>query len=140
MNWENSAVGLHKNNKEEQLCTNIQAQMPIYKEENEMNSMRKEHKQSRGWLGKYAELRREYLIKHRRGTYGVLLGEGKLTEHLEKIEEEAQEMLANILSRAVKEQRITEELKARDSLLWVQKMNQAKASAEEFVLREVVYR
>ena len=102
--------------------------------------MEKESKQSRVWLGKYAELRREYLIKHRRGTYGVLLGEGKLTEHLEKIEEEAQEMLANILSRAVKEQGITEELKARDPLLWVQKMNQAKASAEEVVLREVVYR
>ena len=114
--------------------------MPIYKEENEMNSMTTESKQPRGWLGKYAELRREYLIKHRRGTYGVLLGEGKLPAHLEKIEEEAQEMLANILSRAVKEQGITEKLKARDPLLWVQKMNQAKASAEEVVLREVVYR
>ena len=114
--------------------------MPIYKEENEMNSMRRETKQSHVWLGKYAELRREYLIKHRRGTYGLLLGEGKLTAHLEKIEEEAQEMLANILPRAVKEQGITEELKARDPLLWVQKMNQAKASTEEFVLREVIYR
>ncbi|MBQ8214345.1 MAG: TnpV protein [Clostridia bacterium] len=48
--------------------------------------------------------------------------------------------MANILSRAVKEQRITEELKARDPLLWVQKMNQAKESAEEVVLCEVVYR
>ena len=114
--------------------------MPIYNEENRMDFMQKESKQSRAWLGKYAELRREYLIKHRRGTYGVLLGEGKLPAHLGKIEEEAQEMLANILSRAVKEQMITEELKARDPLLWVQKMNQAKASAEEFVLREVVYR
>ena len=53
---------------------------------------------------------------------------------------EAQEMLANILSRAIKEQRIIEELKARDPLLWVQRMNQAKASAEEVVLCEVVYR
>ena len=114
--------------------------MQIYNKENRMDFMQKNSKQSRGCLGKYAELRREYLIKHRRGTYGVLLGEGKLPEHLEKIEEEAQEMLANILSRAVKEQMITEELKARDPLLWVQKMNQAKESAEEFVLCEVVYR
>ena len=114
--------------------------MPIYKEENGTNFMRNESKQSRVWLGKYAELRHEYLKKYRRGTYGVLLGEGKLPAHLEKIEEEAQEMLANILSRAVKEQGITEKLKARDPLLWVQKMNQAKASAEEVVLREVVYR
>ena len=66
--------------------------MPINNEENGMDFMRNESKQSRVWLGKYAELRREYLIKHRRGTYGVLLGEGKLTEHLGKIEEEAQEI------------------------------------------------
>ena len=114
--------------------------MQIYKEENEMNSMRKEHKQSRVWLGKYAELRREYLIKHRRSTYAALLCEEKLSTHLEKIEAEAQEFLANILSRVVKEQGITEELKARDPLLWVQRMNQAKANAEEVVLRKMVYR
>ena len=73
-------------------------------------------------------------------AYVALLCEEKLSTHLEKIEEEAQEMLANILSRAVKEQGSTEELKARDPLLWVQKMNQAKANAEEVVLREMVYR
>ena len=91
-------------------------------------------------LGKYAMLRRDYLVKHRRGTYGVLLGNGKLTEHLSEIEQEANELLSDILCRAVKEQGITEKLKARDPLLWVQKMNQAKASAEEFVLSEVIYR
>ena len=114
--------------------------MPTYREENEMNFMPKERKESRVWLGKYAELRREYLIKHRRSTYITLLCEEKLSTHLEEIEEEAQEMLADILSRVVKEQGITEELKAKEPLLWVQKMNQAKESAEEFVLREVVYR
>ena len=114
--------------------------MPIYKEENGTNFMRNESKQSRVWLGKYAELRREYLIKHRRSTYVALLCEEKLSTHLEKIEAEAQEILANILSRVVKEQGITEELKARDPLLWVQRMNQAKANAEEVVLREMVYR
>ena len=45
--------------------------MPIYNEENRMGFMQKNSKQSRVWHGKYAELRREYLIKHRRGTYGV---------------------------------------------------------------------
>ena len=91
-------------------------------------------------LGKYAMMRRDYLVKHRRGTYGVLLGNGKLTEHLAEIEQEANELLSEIVCRAVKEQRITEELKAKEPLLWVQKMNQAKASAEEFVLSEVIYR
>lgn len=91
-------------------------------------------------LGKYAMLRRDDLVKHRRGTFGVLLGNGKLTEHLAEIKREAKELLADILSRVVKEQGITEELKASDPLLWVQRMNQPKASAEEFVLSEVIYR
>ena len=91
-------------------------------------------------LGKYAMLRRDYLVKHRRGTYGVLLGNGKLTEHLAEIEQEANELLSQIVCRAVKDLEITEELKAKDPLLWVQKMNQVKESAEEFVLSEVIYR
>ena len=91
-------------------------------------------------LGKYAMMRRDYLVKHRRGTYGVLLGNGKLTEHLEEIEQEANELLSEIVCRAVKEQGITGELKASNPLLWVQKMNQTKASSEEFVLSEVIYR
>ena len=34
---------------------------------------------------------------------------------------------------------IDENLKASNPLLWAQEMNNCKASAEEFVLREVVY-
>ena len=34
---------------------------------------------------------------------------------------------------------IDEDLKARDMLRWVAEMNNIKASAEEIVLREVVY-
>ena len=38
-------------------------------------------------LGKYAELRRQYLIKHRRVLYINLKTSGKLAEHLAEIEE-----------------------------------------------------
>ena len=35
---------------------------------------------------------------------------------------------------------ITEELKATDQMRWVQEMNNVRACAEEFVLREVIYK
>lgn len=34
---------------------------------------------------------------------------------------------------------VTEELKAENQMLWVRKMNNVQAMAEEIVLREVVY-
>ena len=40
-------------------------------------------------LGKYAELRREYLKKRRRVLYTNLKTSGKLTEHLAEIEQTA---------------------------------------------------
>ena len=36
-------------------------------------------------------------------------------------------------------QGVTEELKAQDQMKWVRLMNNVKASAEEIVMREIVY-
>ena len=89
-------------------------------------------------LGKHANLRLDFMKKHRRGTYTTLLTEGRLNEYLHKIDLEANEMLEIIIPRLSAEGGIDEDLKARDMLCWVAEMNNIKASAEEIVLREVV--
>ena len=43
------------------------------------------------------------------------------------------------IARLIAERGVDENLKARDMLRWVAEMNNIKASAEEIVLREVVY-
>ena len=48
-------------------------------------------------------------------------------------------MLETIISRLAAERGIDDSLKARDMLRWVTEMNNIKASAEEIVLREVIY-
>ena len=48
-------------------------------------------------------------------------------------------MIATYSDYATAERGIDENLKARDMLRWVAEMNNIKASAEEIVLREVVY-
>ena len=44
------------------------------------------------------------------------------------------------MARLADERGITEKLKAADQMRWVQEMNNIKASVEEIILREVVYR
>ena len=65
-------------------------------------------------LGKYAELRREYLKKHRRVLYTNLKTSGKLTEHLAEIEQTAREMVEQTVAQMARAEGVTEELKATD--------------------------
>ena len=90
-------------------------------------------------IGKYGKLRRDYLKKHRCGTYTTLLTSCTLNQHLYETEQEARRQIELTLSRLVKERGITEELKATDPLRWTQKMNNAKHDAEEIVLSEIIY-
>ena len=90
-------------------------------------------------LGKYANLRLEFMKKHRRGTYTTLLTEGRLNEYLHEIDVQAHEMFDDIIPRLAQERGIDENLKAHNPLQWAAKMNNIKASAEEIILQEVVY-
>ena len=90
-------------------------------------------------IGKYGRLHLEYLKAHRKGRYTNLLSEGTLNQRLNEIDVEAKQVLESIISRLVTERGIDENLKALDMLCWVAEMNNLKATAEEIVLREVVY-
>ena len=90
-------------------------------------------------IGKYGIMRLDYLIKHRRGTYTTLLTSCTLNQHLYDTEQDAKRQIDLTLSRLAKERGITEELKATDPIRWAQEMNNAKQSAEEMVLNEIIY-
>ena len=91
-------------------------------------------------LGKYANLRLDFIKKHRKGRYTTLLTEGRLNEYLHAIDIRAHEMLDTIIPRLAQERGIDEVLKAQNALQWVAEMNNIKACAEEIVLKEVVYK
>ena len=90
-------------------------------------------------LGKYANLRLEFMKKHRRGTYTTLLTEGRLNEYLHAIDLQAHAMLDDIIPRLAQERGIDEILKAHNALQWTAEMNSIKASAEEIIFQEVIY-
>ena len=90
-------------------------------------------------IGKYGLLHRDYIKQHKRGTYTTLLTEGRLNAHLHEIDVQAASMVEAIVANLARERGIDEELKASNALKWIAEMNSIKASAEEIVLREVVY-
>ncbi len=97
-------------------------------------------KQTDYHIGKYGQMRLDFLKKHRRGTYTTLLTECRLTEHLSDMDQKARSQVEILTAEFAKQRGIDENLKAANSLLWVQEMNNCKASAEEVVLQEIVCR
>ena len=91
-------------------------------------------------IGKYGNLHLEFIEKHRKGRYNILLIEGKLNEYLHNIDIEAHEQVERIIERMTEQSGVNETLKASSPLRWVQMMNNIKATAEEIVFAEVVYR
>ena len=90
-------------------------------------------------LGKYGLLRQRYLEENRPGLYTRLMLSGKLMEHLQEIEQTAQNRLESLMSHLSMQSSVTEELKAQDQLAWVQRMNALQAQAEEMILSELIY-
>ena len=90
-------------------------------------------------IGKFGHMRCEYLKEFKHGYYMELLLGGKLNEYLHEVDEECYEMLDQLVEQMKEKQGVTEQLKAENQMLWVGKMNNIIACAEEIVVREVVY-
>ena len=65
---------------------------------------------------------------------------GRLEPHLREIDRQAREQVDRTLAALKKQNNVTEELKARDQMAWVQAVNSLTAIAEEAVLQEIVYK
>lgn len=89
-------------------------------------------------IGRYGRMRKKYLKEHQPDTFALMLMENTLTQHLIDINRQANEQIDLITSQLAQAEGVTEELKARDQLGWIQAMNSCKARAEEQVINEIV--
>ena len=89
--------------------------------------------------GKYASLRQKYLKEHRYGIYLNLLTTGRLSSHLNEVQREAQERMEVLTGQMKAAWGVTEDLKAKDQMAWVQQMNNIRQAAEEIVMKELIY-
>ena len=90
-------------------------------------------------VGKYGMLRRSFLRSHKQALYTGMMLEDTLNSHLEQVDKEANMLLEKLMTQMMQEQGLTEELKSRNQMLWVQQMNNLQQSAEEVVLKELIY-
>ena len=90
--------------------------------------------------GKYGMMRKTYLKEHRLAIYSMYMLEDRLTEHLNAVDDEAQERMNILVRQMMERQGITEEMKARDQMEWVRAVNGIRNMAEEIVLKELIYR
>ena len=89
--------------------------------------------------GKYGMMRKTYLKEHRPAMYSLYMLEDRLTEHLNTVDDEAQERMDILVRQMMKKQGITEELKARDQMAWIGAVNNIRNAAEEIVCNEIIY-
>ena len=90
--------------------------------------------------GKYGMIRKTYLKEQRPAMYSLYMLEDRLTEHLNTVDDEAQERMDILVRQMMDRQGITEELKVRDQMEWVRAVNGIRNMAEEIVLNELIYR
>ena len=90
-------------------------------------------------IGKWGMMHEAYLREHKPFTYINLLTTCKLDNYLADINEQAMEMMDQIIAQMAKAEAVTEELKTTDQMKWVGQMNSIRNQAEEVVKADQIY-
>ena len=91
-------------------------------------------------LGKWGMLHKDYLEKHNRVFFNLLLTQGKLYQHCAEIENQAQKMFDNLIEQIIQSEGVTEQLKEENQIEWVRRMQNIEARAREIVCNELIYK
>ena len=90
-------------------------------------------------IGVWAMRHKRYLKQNHKVCYYNLMTSGKLNSYLTDIEQQAQDLFLRLVKDLAEQENVTEELKATDMMLWVQRMNNIRNRAMEIVNAELVY-
>ena len=101
--------------------------LKLPKEENQAN------------IGVWSMRHKRFLRENHRVLYANLMTSGKLVTYLDDIEQQATAMFLRLVKELAEKENITEELKATDQMLWVQRMNNIRNRATEIVNSELIY-
>ena len=90
-------------------------------------------------IGVWGQRHLRYLKQHRMVLYYNLLTSGKLNGYIADIDKQAEDMLYRLVKQIAEREGVTEQLKATDQMLWMQKMNNIRNRATEIVNTEIIY-
>ena len=89
-------------------------------------------------LGVWGLKRKDYLMKHKRVQFNIMLMNGTLWAHLAEIDEQASDMFSLLVEQMKVNEGVTEQLKADNQMEWVARMNNIEARAREIVNHELI--
>ena len=90
-------------------------------------------------IGVWGQRHLRYLKQHRKVLYTNLLTSGKLNSYLVDIDEQAEDTFLRLVKQIAEREGLTEQLKAENSMLWVQTMNSIRNRAMDIVNEEIIY-
>ena len=96
-------------------------------------------KQKNREIGIWGQRHKRYLMNHHKVRYYNLLTSCKLTDYLADINEQAENMYQLLVKQLAEQEEVTEQLKAENLMLWVQKMNNIQNRAREIVNKNIIY-
>ena len=90
-------------------------------------------------IGIWGQRRLQYIRTNKNVLYITMLMSGKLKDHLEEVDQTAEEMFDTLVKRMAVLEGVTEALKAANQMAWVSKMNEIRNRATEIVHQELIY-
>ncbi len=90
-------------------------------------------------IGVWGQRHRRYLRQHRKALYAELMTSGKLNGYLADLNEQAEAMFLEQVKQLAVREGVTEQLKAQDQMLWVQRMNNIRDRALEIVNHDLIF-
>ena len=91
-------------------------------------------------LGKWGILHKDYLEKHKKVLFSLLIGQGELYQHCAEVENQASEMFDTLIEQMKEAEGVTEQLKEENQLEWVCRIQNIEARAREIVISELIYK
>ena len=91
-------------------------------------------------INKYGYLRLNYIKENTKGLYQTLLMKNELTNHLLSVSNECEKRLKTLMDNYIKNnEKLSEKSKEDNQIEWVKLMNNYKNTAEEIILKELIY-
>ncbi len=89
-------------------------------------------------IGVWGQRHLRYLKQHRKVLYTNLLTSGKLNSHLADIVKQAEDMFLRLVKQMAEREGVTEQLKAKNQMEWVGRLNNIRSRAMEIVNEEII--
>ncbi len=90
-------------------------------------------------IGIWGQRHLRHVRQYKKSLYFDLFVSGNLNVYLADVDARAEELFVRLVKEISAQEKVTEALKAKDQMAWVQRMNNIRERATEIVNREIIF-